>query len=355
MPPAIYLTGSSMEPHSLTDGLPEPDWRSAAMTKLQRCGISVINPLDLVFAHVNEFSATDPAVHKALDLIDQCDAVLANLTRPNYGTAMEIFYAHRQGKMVTVVGNSPFNPWILSHSKARFESIEPAIEYLIGETPQIDPVAWCLQYEYALSNHYEQFPRSGEPDYQFFGGDTPILVVAPHATACFREGSFQESDVFTGSIAALLNRTARSHSLVSSYCLAADPYWHLQTPMRKTFASIVAAGKIKLVVFLLGAPWQQTPGIQVRASGPESSNFEDYAFNLRYQLSSLEPVGEGPVEEPIAPLLQFAIGELKVSTIEIRLHKHYRMPRLEPQPFRRLINLLSNFISQTGTDFLRGN
>ena len=325
------------------------------MTKLQRHGISVVNPLDLVFAHIDDFATSDPSVRKALDLIDQSDAVLANLMRPSYGTAMEIFYAHRQGKMVTVVGNSPFSPWVLSHSKARFESIEPAIEYLIGETPQIDPVAWCLQYEHSLSNRYEEFPRSGEPDYQFLGGELPILVVAPHATACFREGQFQEPDVFTGSIAALLNRTARNHSLVSSYCLAADPYWHLQTPLRKALSSIVKAGKIRLVIFLLGAPWQQAPGIQIRAWGPESSNFEHYASTLKYQLSGLEPVAEDQSEEFIDPLFKYAARELKVCSIEVRLHKHYRMPRLEPQPFRRLISLLNDFVTQSGNDFLRGN
>jgi nucleoside 2-deoxyribosyltransferase len=353
MSPAIYLTGSTLEPRSFTEG--KPDWRSIAMTRLQRSGISVINPLDLVFAHADEFFAADPTVRKALDLIDQCDAVLANLIKPSYGTAMEIFYAHRQGKMVTVVGNSPFSPWVLSHSKARFERIEPAIEYLIGETPLVDPVAWCLQHEHSLSNRYEEFPRSGEPDYQFFGGELPILVVAPHATACFREGEFKEPDVFTGSIAALLNRTARNHSLASSYCLAADPYWHLQTPLRKAFNSIIKSGKIRLVIFLLGAPWQQTPGIQVRVRGPQSSNFEHYGSALRYQLSKLEPVVEDQYPEFADPLFKYTADELQVCSIEVRLHKHYRMPRLEPQPFQRLIELLNDFIVQTGQDFLRGN
>lgn len=355
MSPAIYLTGSTIETGSFTEGRSEPDWRSSAMSRLQRYGISVINPLDLVFAPAAEADAVEPRVRKALDLIDQCDAVLANLVKPTYGTAMEIFYAHRQGKMVTVVGNSPFSPWVLSHSKARFESMDPALEFLIGETPHIDPVAWCLQYEHSLSNRYEEFPRSGEPDYQFFGGDLPILVVAPHATAHFREGEFQEADAFTGSIAGLLNRTARNHSLISSYCLAADPYWHLQTPLRKAFASIVAAGKIRLVIFLLGAPWQHTPGIQVRAWGPEASSFDDYGSALKYKLSSLEPVADDQSEQYAAPLLKFAAGDLKISSIELRLHKHYRMPRLEPQLFRRLINLLSDYIVQTGADLSRSH
>lgn len=30
-------------------------------------------------------------------------------------------------------------------------------------------------------------PPYGEPDYKFAGGDIPVLVIAPHATAFWRE------------------------------------------------------------------------------------------------------------------------------------------------------------------------
>src|SRR5271154_2046317 len=139
-------------------------------------------------------------------MIDQCDTLLANLNKPNYGTPMEIFYAHRRGKVVTVVGQSPFSPWVLSHSQARFQDIDRALDFLIGEPPQFDPVAWALQYEGVLAERYEQLPPAGEPDYQFLGGELPVLILAPHATAFFREGEFQDADSFTGSMAALIHR-----------------------------------------------------------------------------------------------------------------------------------------------------
>jgi hypothetical protein len=353
MSPAIYLTGSTTEVVSFTEQPPEPDWRVFAMSRLQRHGINVINPLDLIWSEADVSDKMEQGVKKALDLIDQSDAVLANLTKPNYGTAMEIFYAHRQGKLVTVFGNASFGPWVQLHSKARFTSIEPALEYLIGEKTHIDPVPWSLQYEHTLSNRYEQFPRAGEADYQLLGGDLPVLVVAPHATASFREGQFQEPDTFTGAAAALLNRVTRNHSLISFYCCAADPYWHLETPFRKAFANIVQAGKVGLVIFLLGSTWRDSPGIQLRAYGPEFSQFDDYGCALRYRLSALEPITENLVEHHTSPLLKFSAGDMKVCTIELVLPKRYRMPSLQPQLFCRMIDLLNDFIYEVGADLLR--
>ena len=101
----------------------------------------------------------DERVQRSLDLIDQCDGLLANLNRPNYGTAMEIFYAYRHHKMVTVVGQSPFSPWVLSHSQARFADIDHALEYIIGEQSQSEPLLWALQYEALLAERYEELPK----------------------------------------------------------------------------------------------------------------------------------------------------------------------------------------------------
>ncbi|HIN64394.1 MAG TPA: hypothetical protein EYM95_07120, partial [Candidatus Obscuribacterales bacterium] len=114
---SIYLTGGTIEHSELVSQGAEFDWRSIAMNKLRKYGLKVVNPLEFAFSDLAAFEqlegvellndTTELKVKRALDLIDQCDALLANLHRPSYAAAMEIFYAHRTGKMVTVVGNSP--------------------------------------------------------------------------------------------------------------------------------------------------------------------------------------------------------------------------------------------------------
>ncbi len=349
---SVYLTGDVIENADLI-GLPsEPDWRTHALSKLQRYGMRVVNPIVGPWAGSDE--GLERRVRRALDLIDQCDAMLANLREPGYGTAMEIFYAHRRGKMVTVVGHSPFSPWVLSHSQARFQDIERAVDYIIGEHPEPDILNLSLQYESLLSEHYEQLPPAGELDYQFLGGDLPVLVLAPHATAFFRQGEFQEPDMFTGCMAATINRVARAHALLSTYCAAVDPLMHLETPFVKTLTDVSRSGKIGLVVMLLGSSWHEYPGLFLEGAGPAGALQEDYASRLRLKLSALEPVGISLNDEQQEPLIQFVSKVLSLPVLVLKMHRRYRMPRLQSEPFVQLVGLLSEFLAESGLELSRG-
>jgi nucleoside 2-deoxyribosyltransferase len=353
---SVYLTGDSLVAQGLLELQSEPDWRAIAMSKLRRYGLRVVNPLEFTWANPpEEFSETegpDLRVRRALDLIDQSDVLLANLNRSSYGTAMELFYAHQRGKMVTVVGQSPFSPWVVSHSRARFEDINEAIEYIAGEKPQAMPLHWCLQYEALLSERYEQFPPSGEPDFRFLGGQKPIMILAPHATAFWREGEFREPDAYTGSLAALLHRLTDCHALFSNYCCVADPCWYLETPMRRALADIVKSGQIGLVLFLLGSSWHAAPGLAVSSYG-SSNQCKDYTEHLRNLLAPVEPVVESTADFEVAPLLKFCAEELDVPTIALKLHKRYRMPRLQLKSFAQIAVCLKTFVEETGSELQR--
>lgn len=347
---SIYLTGDVLETADLPGLMefPEPDWRTHALSKLQRYGVKVVNPIVGAWA-----TDAGPRVRRALDLIDQCDAVLANLKMPGYGTPMEIFYAHRRGKMVTVVGEAPFSPWVLSHSMARFQDIDRALNFIIEEFPKPDLAPWCMAFEAQLSEHYEQLPVPGEMDYQFMGGDLPVLVFAPHATAFFKEGEFQDPEMFTGCMAAALHRTVRCHSLMSNYCSVADPIWHLETPMIRALADVVKAGQVGLIVMLLGSPWHDTHGFSVQGYGPDGGNHEELASRLRLQLSAIEPVGPIGEEASVMPFLRFASEALQTPVVAVRTHRRYRMPRLQPEPFEQALTLIAEFVQDVGVDMLR--
>src|SRR5438094_927080 len=109
---SIYLSGGATEGADLAVQMPQPDWRSFALTKLQRYGLRVVNPLELAWSAIDRPDVIEIAeglelkVRRALDLIDQADVLLANLNKSSYATAMEMFYAHRRGKMVTIIGQS---------------------------------------------------------------------------------------------------------------------------------------------------------------------------------------------------------------------------------------------------------
>ena len=344
---SIYLTGDVVETTDLLGFSPEPDWRTLAMSKLQRYGMRVVNPIVGAWASDD---GLERRVRRALDLIDQSDAILANLNTPGYGTPMEIFYAHRRGKIVAVVGQSPFSPWVLSHSMARFEDINHALDYIIEEYPRPDVLNWCLQFEGQLSEHYEQFPPSGELDYQFLGGDLPVLTVAPHSTAFFKESEFQEADTFTGCMSAAIHRTTGCHSMLSYYCSVADPIWHLETPMMRALGDIVKTGRVGMMLVMLGSPWHESPGLIVESAGPDH---EELSNRLRLKLGAIEPVGTSYNDPQTKLLIDFVSNSLKIPILVLRTHRRYRMPRLQPEPFEQVIARVSEFVAEYGTELLR--
>ncbi len=372
---SIYLTGGTIDPAQLSQyttvtlsSSGSADWRTFAMTRLQNHGVRVINPLEMAWSEVDFSDAidltgsADQRIKWALDLIDQSDGLLANLERPSYATAMEMFYAHRRGKMVTVVGPAPFNPWVTNHSQARFSELDQALQYIIGQHPHSPPSDWAIQFESQLAERYEQLPPSSEPDYKFLGGTKPVLVLAPHATAYFREGEFHEQESFTGSMAALMNRMTGCHSLVSNYCLAADPCWYLETPFRRVFTDIVKAGGVGLVVMLLGSTWLEAPAVQISSYGPSSSTsasssftsaHEDYEKRLKFKLCELDAVGGRAFDHYLSPLANFAANELNLPVVIVRLHKRYRMPKLQALHFIKATELLASFVKEAGDELAK--
>ena len=65
--------------------------------------------------------------------IDACDAVLADFTRPDEGTAMEAWYAHARGTPVVVyTGGTPAHPWTVYVAVSVWADLELAVADLEG-------------------------------------------------------------------------------------------------------------------------------------------------------------------------------------------------------------------------------
>ena len=356
---SIYITHEVVEMSELIPMAPAPDWRTLAISKLQRYGLRVVNPIDWMIPGIQnanegvEIDSVEKRVRRALDLIDQCDALLANLHKSNYGTAMEIFYAHRRGKKVTVVGQSPYSPWVLTHSQSRFTDLNNALDFLIEESLQTDVLNWALQFESSLSNRYEEYPPCGQQDYQFFGGELPVLTIAPHASAYFRDGEFLEPDVFTGALGSSFHRISRCHAAISSYCSAADPCCFLETPLVRAVGDIIKAGKVGLCLIVLGLNWHEASTLVIEQMGPDAAQMEDLSSRLFQKLAPLDQVLLRDVESDVKPLMRFISETMSVPVMTLRVHRRFRMPRLQPELFMDLSDAVSQFISETGTELLR--
>ena len=87
------------------------EYRRRATRLLEERGWEPIDPMRRDFRGRTDGQERE-LVEGDLADIDGCDAVLADFSRPDEGTAMEAWYAHGLGKPVVVyTGGTPPHPW----------------------------------------------------------------------------------------------------------------------------------------------------------------------------------------------------------------------------------------------------
>jgi nucleoside 2-deoxyribosyltransferase len=87
------------------------EYRRRASTLLREAGLEPVDPMRRDFRGYTEGNEQE-IVEGDLNDIASCDAVLADFTRPDEGTAMEAWHAHGLGKQVVVyTGGTPPHPW----------------------------------------------------------------------------------------------------------------------------------------------------------------------------------------------------------------------------------------------------
>ena len=355
MPTSIYLSGP---PIPLSDpSLPIPtDWKTYAASTFIRSGITVANPLDLdLTGFITSVGESTGAVKHSLSLIDRADSLLANLTQVTESATMEMFYAHRQGKQVVVVGNEPFSPWVLFHSEARFNKLKEALYYLVNQPTNFDTIEWSTQFEAQLKRRSEQYPPEGEFDYEYYGGEIPALVLAPHSTAYFMDGNWNASESYTGSLAVLLHKLTGCHSLISSYCTASDPVYYLTSPYVSFLNQMIKKINVKLVLILHGIENWNSPHELVLNSWDKRSliNRAEYLHLLTSMLKvkDFKELGyDSPdiISRESKTINHLLFEDFSIPTIRLEIHKRYRQPKLHPSQYSSLHTALAQFLMLVG-------
>lgn len=359
MPISVYLSGPSQA--STDPSLPlsmtiSTDWKSYAASMFLKSGITVANPIELdlsgFITKVEELSST---VKHSLNLIDRADSLLVNLTQISESAPMEMFYAYRQGKQVVVVGNEPFNPWVLFHSQARFQKLKEALDYLVNQPSPIDTIAWSSQFESHLKTKSEEYPPEGEPDFEYYGGSLPVLVLAPHATSFFKEGDLYPSESYTGTLAVLLHKLTKCHALISSHCVLADPVYYLSSPFVNFLSQLIKKADLKLVLVLHGTEWNNPHEVIVSSWNKSSLINKTEYLNLLtsiLKIKDIKDIGYDSsnisLNNEIKTISHLMFQDFALPTIKLEIHKRYRIPKLQPNLFSNLYTALAQYLMLVG-------
>jgi nucleoside 2-deoxyribosyltransferase len=106
------------------------EYRRRAATLMRERGWEGIDPMRRDFRGRSE-GRERALVEGDLADIDSCDAVLADFTHPDEGTAMEAWYAHAAGKpVIAYTGGAPAHPWTVYVAVGLHVDLEQAVAAL---------------------------------------------------------------------------------------------------------------------------------------------------------------------------------------------------------------------------------
>ncbi len=106
------------------------EYRRRAAARAREAGWEPVDPMSRDFRGATQGRDAE-IVDGDLSDIDSCDAVLADFTSPDEGTAMEAWYAHSTGKrVVAYTGGTPPHPWTVYVADAIFADLEGAVSAL---------------------------------------------------------------------------------------------------------------------------------------------------------------------------------------------------------------------------------
>jgi nucleoside 2-deoxyribosyltransferase len=109
------------------------EYRRRAAQLLEAAGIEAVDPMRRDFRGATAGREQEIVAGDLAD-IDACDAVLADFTRPDEGTAMEAWYAHDHGKrVVAYTGGTPAHPWTVYVATSVHADLEAAVTALASD------------------------------------------------------------------------------------------------------------------------------------------------------------------------------------------------------------------------------
>jgi nucleoside 2-deoxyribosyltransferase len=106
------------------------DYRRRAVELVRAHGWEPVDPMRRDFRGRTQGHEAE-IVEGDLDDIESCDAVLADFSEPDEGTAMEAWHAHGLGKRVVVFtgGRTP-HPWTVYVAASVWPELEDAVQAL---------------------------------------------------------------------------------------------------------------------------------------------------------------------------------------------------------------------------------
>lgn len=203
-------------------------------------------------------------------------------------------------------------------------------------------------YEARFSdNQYRGSLEASEP-FTFHEGadDAAVLITAPHTVYHERDGDPKAAEVYTGSLALLLQEYTGAHVLTAT-AFTADPAHYEEVPFKEELRAVAENYSISLIIDLHGAGRDHPFSVDIGTGEGENIDAQAAAYLQEYfSKHHIEQVEKDHTFNAVKPetIAAFSRRELHIPSLQVEIHRSLRDPRNDPESFMRLTAALSDYI-----------
>lgn len=205
-----------------------------------------------------------------------------------------------------------------------------------------------LDYEKMFSQNSYQGDMEGKDPFKFKKGNNPILISAPHSTEKYREGSIKSADIYTGSIALLLQHFTDSYVIYTTR-IGEDPNYIENGKYKERIKRIVEEHNIQYVLDLHGAANSHPFDVDLGTAGGVSlADSEVALIQNEFQSNDIHTVTENHTfaARTSGTITNYTYHQLGVPAVQLEINKKYRNPREDLSSYYKMVHTLVKIVNQ---------
>lgn len=206
------------------------------------------------------------------------------------------------------------------------------------------------KYELQFSNHSYFGDIGADPSYSIIEGALPVLVSAPHAINHYREHAVKPADMYTGSLALLLQKLTNCYCIYSNSFSQEDPNYILGGEYKAALQALVKEHQIKFVIDLHGASKDREFDIDLGTLHGASIQDKHLTNIIRiFNNNGITKVEHNHTFSASHPgtITSYSAKELLVQSVQIEINRNYRNPNAFDL-FQKTIHSLEQIIKLLG-------
>lgn len=215
---------------------------------------------------------------------------------------------------------------------------------------RIHEEAMAIEKVYFTKTDRTVNPKKETP-FKYLAGTIPVLVSAPHAVRHIRQKKIKQSDIFTGSLACLLNQLTGCHMLAVTRLYGGDPNFDLPCLYKDQVAKICRTNKVAFVIDLHGASADKAYNVDMGTmhgksllTHPELTQIITATFHKAGMTNLSSNDLPAAVQNTIT---KYAARELGIPSVQLEINRKFRAPNQNAMAYCRLLAALVGVINQT--------